>query len=66
MPDLARSKWIRDVHQSHPLRKPGERYEGAAKRSEGWWQPLIGGCGVPSVSRPGTWNVAIGTGSAPR
>ena len=32
------------------------------KRSEGWWQPIIGGCGVPSLSSPSTWKVAIGTG----
>ena len=32
------------------------------KRSDGWWQPLIGGCGLPSRSSPGTWKVAIGTG----
>jgi len=32
-------------------------------RSDGWWQPLIGGCGLPSTSSPATWNVAIGTGS---
>ena len=32
------------------------------KRSDGWWQPVIAGCGAPSVSRPGTWNVAIGIG----
>ena len=22
-------------------------------RSEGWWQPLIGGCGLPSRIQPG-------------
>ena len=32
------------------------------KRSEGWWQPIIAGCGAPSGSRPSTWKVAIGVG----
>src|SRR5262249_6619712 len=32
------------------------------KRSEGWWQPIIGGCGAPSGSSPSTWKVAIGVG----
>ena len=32
------------------------------KRSEGWWQPIIGGCGEPSLSTPSTWKVEIGIG----
>ena len=32
------------------------------KRSEGWWQPVIGGCGAPSSSNPSTCQVAIGVG----
>jgi len=32
------------------------------KRSDGWWQPVIGGCGLPSRSTPSTWKVAIAAG----
>ena len=31
-------------------------------RSDGWWQPVIGGWGAPSGFTPSTWMVAIGTG----
>jgi hypothetical protein len=37
----------------------------ALERSDGWWQPVIAGCGEPSLSRPATWKVATGT-AAPR
>ena len=30
-------------------------------RSDGWWQPIMGGCGLPSGSRPSTCQVAIGS-----
>ena len=30
--------------------------------SHGWWQPVNGGCGVPST--PATWKLAKGTGRA--
>ena len=60
--DLLRRERVGDVDERSPWANQAKGMTVPLKRSEGWWQPIIGGCGAPSGSRPGTWNVAIGSG----
>ena len=62
MADLLRRERIGDVDEAQALREPGERNDRAVKALGGLVAAGHRRLRAPSLSRPGTWKVAIGIG----